>query len=139
MHPADVDQAVEAARCWIAEHGRYPKQYEWEHPAPGRPTTRTIKRRWGWDQLMMAAAGVGALRPEREARKARRLELLLALCRAHDELGRWPEAWEWEYATEAHVARRTYVRTFGSWEAACRAAGLDPTSEGCLIERMFVG
>jgi hypothetical protein len=63
MRPADYDQAVEAARRWIAENGRYPQQQEWEHQAPGRPTTRTIKRRWGWEQLMREAAGSGHLGP----------------------------------------------------------------------------
>jgi hypothetical protein len=57
MRRADYEQAVEAARRWIAEQGRYPQQQDWEHRAPGRPTTRTIKRRWGWEELMRAAAG----------------------------------------------------------------------------------
>jgi hypothetical protein len=89
MQRADYDQAVGAARRWIAEHGRYPQQQEWEHRAPGRPTTRTIKRRWGWDQLMMAAvgAGAGARSPKLEARRQRRLELL-TLRKACAELGR---------------------------------------------------
>jgi hypothetical protein len=51
MQRADYEQALEAAQRWIAEHGRYPQQQEWEHRAPGRPTTRTIKRRWGWEEL----------------------------------------------------------------------------------------
>jgi hypothetical protein len=97
-------------------------QRKWEHQEPGRPTTRTIKRRWGWDQLMMAAAGAGALKAEREARRARRLELLLPLRHAHDELGRWPTGHEWEFATETHAARRSYERTFGSWRRACQLA-----------------
>jgi hypothetical protein len=59
MQRADYEQAVGAARRWIAEHGRYPQQQEWEHRAPGRPTTRTIKRRWGCEELMRAAAGAG--------------------------------------------------------------------------------
>jgi hypothetical protein len=77
MRQADYDQAIEAARRWIAEHGRYP---------------RTIKRRWGWEELMREAAANGRLGPEGETRKARRLELLCALRRAHEELGRWPTA-----------------------------------------------
>jgi len=36
MRRADYEQAVEAAQRWIAEHGRYPQQQEWEHRAPGR-------------------------------------------------------------------------------------------------------
>ena len=122
MQRADYEQAVEAARRWIAEHGRYPQQQEWEYRAPGRPTTRTIKRRWGWDELMRAVAGAGARTPKLETRRQRRLELLLTLRRAHDELGRWPTAGEWEAATSEHVSRRSYVRQFGSWRRACRTA-----------------
>jgi hypothetical protein len=76
---SDYDQAVEAARQWIAERGRYPQQQEWEHWAPDRPRTRTIKRRWGWEELMRAAAGAGALSPKLETRRQRHLELLLTL------------------------------------------------------------
>jgi hypothetical protein len=93
MRLADYGWAVEAARLWIAEHGRYPTPQEWEYQAPGRPTTRTIKRRWGWEQLMREAAGNAHLGPEAGARKAHRLELLCTLRRAWEELGRWPTAW----------------------------------------------
>jgi hypothetical protein len=60
MQRSDYGQAVDAARRWIADHGRYPQQQEWEHSAAGRPTTRTIKRRWGWEELMRVAAGAAA-------------------------------------------------------------------------------
>jgi hypothetical protein len=119
---ADYEQALEAVRRWITEHSRYPQQQEWEHLAPGRPTTRTIKRRWGWEQLMREAAGNGRLGPKGDARKGRRLELLCALRRAREELGRWPSAGEWEFATREHVSRRSYTREFGSWRRACRTA-----------------
>src|SRR2546423_14741876 len=107
MQRADYEQALEAARLWIAEHGRYPQQQEWEHRAPGRPTTRTIKRRWGWGELMMAAAGVDALRPQLEARKAHQVEMLLTLRRGRHELGRWPTGPEREVATDWHGPRRS--------------------------------
>ncbi|MBJ7601210.1 hypothetical protein [Candidatus Nephthysia bennettiae] len=71
---------------------------------------------------MSAAAGAGARAPKLEVRKAHRLELLLTLRRAREELGRWPTAGEWDLATTSHVSRRTYVRTFGSWQRACRTA-----------------
>jgi hypothetical protein len=112
MQRADYEQAVEAARRWIAEHGRYPQQ-EWEHWAPGRPTTRTVKRRWGWEELMREAAGDGRLGPERETGKVRRLELLCTLRRAREELRRWPSAGEWEFATREHVSRRSYCANSG--------------------------
>src|SRR3979411_1756892 len=90
MQRADYEQALEAARLWIAEHGRYPQQQGWEHRAPGRPTTRTIKRRWGWEELMHEAAGAGGQWPKSATRRAYRLELLCTLRRAREELGRWP-------------------------------------------------
>src|SRR2546423_5615231 len=127
MRRADYERALEAARRWIAEHGRYPQQHEWEHWAPGRPTARTIKRRWGWEELMQAAAGTGRQGPRRATRQAYRLELLCTLRRTREELGRWPSAGEWEFATDWHVSRRAYVRQFGSWRRACRtAARLNP-------------
>src|SRR5438128_7610569 len=106
MRLADYEQAVEAGRRWIAQRGRYPQQQEWGHRAPGRPTTRTIKRRWGWEELMRAAAGDRGVGPKRETRKVRRVELLCVLRRAREELGRWPSAGEWEFATREHVSRR---------------------------------
>ncbi|MBJ7598010.1 MAG: hypothetical protein DLM67_00815 [Candidatus Nephthysia bennettiae] len=88
MQPADYGQALAAARRWIAEHGRCPQQQEWEHRAPDRPTTRTIKRRWGWEELTRAAGGRAWAGLEAEARKARRLALLFALRLAREELAR---------------------------------------------------
>ncbi|MBJ7598180.1 hypothetical protein [Candidatus Nephthysia bennettiae] len=122
MQRADYDQALEAARQWIAEHGRFPQQQEWEYQAAGRPTTRTIKRRWGWEQLMREAAGSDHLGPRGDTRKAYRLELLCTLRRAREDLGRWPTASEWDAATSGHVSRRSYVRQFGTWRRACRTA-----------------
>jgi Homing endonuclease associated repeat len=54
--------------------------------------------------------------------EARRLELLCALRRAREELGRWPTAREWEFATIERVSRRSYTREFGSWRRACLMA-----------------
>jgi hypothetical protein len=88
MQRADYEQAVEAARRWISEHGRYPQQQECEHRTPGPPTTRTIKRRWGWEEPMRAAAGAGARSPKLATRRQHRLELLLTLRKAREEMGR---------------------------------------------------
>ena len=51
MQRADYGQAIEAARCGIAQSGRYPNSRNGSIRRPGVPTTRTIKRRWGWEQL----------------------------------------------------------------------------------------
>ena len=111
----EYEEVVEAARCWLGVHGRLPTQREWDQGRPEQPCSRTIRRRWSWEQVMSDAAG-------ESAEETRERELLLALRRAYRELGRWPEATEWEHRTKTHATRRTYVRRFGSWDAACRAA-----------------
>jgi hypothetical protein len=120
----DRDQALEAAQRWIADHGRYPQQREWEHRALGRPTTRTIKRRWGWDQLMRAAAGAGARAPMLEARKAHRLELLLTLRRAREQLGRWPTGLSLAFRRNASTCQITSYE--GDWASTLQEALLSP-------------
>jgi transcriptional regulator with XRE-family HTH domain len=52
----------------------------------------------------------------------RRPSLLCTLRRTREELGRWPNAGEWELATNWHVSRRAYARQFGNWRRACRTA-----------------
>ncbi len=59
---------------------------------------------------MTAADGAAGCDLEAQARKARRLELLITLRQAREELGDWPAASEWEASTSWHVSRRTYVR-----------------------------
>jgi hypothetical protein len=71
---------------------------------------------------MREAAGAAARSPMLETRRQRRLELLLTLRKAREELGRWPTAGEWEASTSEHVSRRSYVRTFGTCRRACRTA-----------------
>ena len=92
---------------------------EWEKATPEHPSARTIRRRWSCDQVM---ANAGGEKPKEAALAARERELLLTLRKVRQELGRWPEGREWEHRTETHVTQRTYVRWFGSWEAACWAA-----------------
>jgi hypothetical protein len=122
MHPADRDRTVAAMRTWAAEHGRLPTRHGWEGDAPGRPSTRTIDRRWGWQKLLEEATGHRPDLIAEEELEARRRQMLLTLRAACDELGRWPTTRKWDQATPTHASRRTYARHFGSWEAACRAA-----------------
>lgn len=58
MRPAERDQALDAVRRFHAEHGRLPRQQEWERAAADRPCARTIERRWGWRELLAEAVGV---------------------------------------------------------------------------------
>nr|MDQ6900365.1 hypothetical protein [Candidatus Dormibacteraeota bacterium] len=110
MRPADQEQAIEAVREWYAKHGRLPRRQEWEKAARGRPTTRTIDRRWGWDRLMTKASGRRPARLWQAELGERRRQLLLGLRAASDELGRWPASRD-RSATD-HLSSRSYARTF---------------------------
>ena len=123
MRPADRDHALDAVRQFHAEHGRLPLQQEWEHATPTRPCTRTIERRWGWRNLLAEAAGVepDGLDLWEGMIDDRANTMLSAPIEARDELRRWPFAEEWEQSGRK-PSRRTFVRYFGSWKGACRAA-----------------
>lgn len=56
-------------------------------------------------------------------RPADRDQALGAVRQFHAEYGRLPHQPEWERATPERPSTRTFVRYFGSWEGACRAAG----------------
>lgn len=120
MRRADRDTTLAALRDWSKQHGRFPSRRDWEVAAPGRPSTRTIDRRWGWQELVEDAGGPGADQLRRVNVQQRQQELLSALRAARHELGRWPTADEWERAKPTHAARRTYIRYFGSWGEACQ-------------------
>jgi hypothetical protein len=115
------EDAVAAVRAWHAEHGRPPSYREWVKAAPGRPTSRTIARRWGWESVVAEALDVAAADVPDQRREARRMTLLVALATVHQETGFWPTGQEWDGAGGS-PSRRTYVRAFGSWAAACEAA-----------------
>lgn len=125
------EDAVAAIREWILERGRPPSWPEWER-AKGRPSAKTIQRRWGWHTLVGGVVAGPDLHRRPSAYWGGHQRPLLraypdgaiidALRAAHDELGRWPYATEWEQATPEHPSRRTVVRRFGSWSAAVTAA-----------------
>src|SRR5439155_22527718 len=105
------------ASSWTGGTGRRHKHAE-EQRGPGRPTTRPIKRRRGWEELIRAAAGAGARSPKLETRRQRRLELLLTLRKTRGELRLWPTAGEWEASTSEHSP--------GAATCAPSAAGAGP-------------
>lgn len=46
-------------RAWTTVHGRPPYADEWRSAGPGRPTTATVRRRFGsWNRAMLAAGYV---------------------------------------------------------------------------------
>jgi hypothetical protein len=74
---------------------------------PGRPSTRTIDRRWGWQKLVAEAGGRPLDQVQEAERQERQRQLLVAIRASEAELGRWPTAGEWERATPARASRPT--------------------------------
>jgi Homing endonuclease associated repeat len=122
MQRADHSQAVEAARRWIVEHRPLPAAAGMGVPDAGAADHAHDQAALGLGAADAGSGRNGRLGPKRDIRKGRRLELLCALRRAREELGRWPTAGEWEFATSEHFSRRSYAREFGSWRRACRTA-----------------
>lgn len=56
----DREEALEAGRRWYARRGRPASWYEWEHVEPGRPSSKTISRRWGWHAFWAEVTGIPA-------------------------------------------------------------------------------
>ena len=120
-------------RAWIHVHGQLPHERDWERAEEGRPCARTVRRRWGWYELMADALDVDLAEilelqgqvDERGAmpRRPRRLrgDLLGAIIAYRDRWDCWPSGNDWERATFEHPARRTYVR------CECSAAGGSPS------------
>jgi hypothetical protein len=130
--PHDRDEVVTAIRRWYARHGRSPRQEEWDTWATDAslPSTRTIRRRFGWRSVMLEALGDQEPRAGRPGTPWSRQEMIEALLVTRAETGAWPSGYAWEAATAQHPARRTYVRLFGSWAAAIAAAEAEVVARG---------
>jgi hypothetical protein len=56
VRAADRAATLAAMQAWVAEYDHLPTRREWEVATPGRPSTRTIDRRWGWQELIAEAS-----------------------------------------------------------------------------------
>ena len=101
--------------------------------ATGRPSSKTVSRRWGWHAFWVEVTGIPAEElypPSDQGRPASHShlldwsseEMLEALRAARRAEGRWPSSRAWEAAAKEHPTRRAYVRRFGSRAAAIEAA-----------------
>ena len=101
-------------RAWVRALGRLPCTRDWEHAASGRPCARTVRRRWGWYELMADALDIDlaeilelegqllerGLLPRRPRRP--REDLLGALIAYRELCGYWPSGRDWDRATPEH-------------------------------------
>jgi hypothetical protein len=129
------EEAAKAVRAWFEESGRLPTWTEWEKASDGRPSARTIQRRWGWHELLADAIGgsTGGVRDVMEWKAGYgglhwSSSRILAALELAGRKG-WPPTWqEWEKADESgRPTAKTVSRRFGGWGAALALAGLDAT------------
>jgi hypothetical protein len=117
------DDAVAAIRRWYLEHGRLPAWADWDRTGPGRPTAKTVSRRWGWEQLRREAVkGLVDDAPGPSGRRWTHDTVVAAIRRWTDANGRPPNTRDWDKTVPGYPNQRTVVRLFGSWRGAVAAA-----------------
>jgi hypothetical protein len=139
-------EIVAALRAWIAETGAPPTTSEWDSGERAAakwqrerdrwPSAQLVRSRFGsWDAALRAAGYRGRWRGHTPD------ELIAALRREANRLGRPPTQREWATASPHRPNASSVVRAFGSWAAGLRAAGLEPPpmrrwSDGEIVEAL---
>lgn len=132
--PYSDDDLLEDIRTVAAKVGETPTLNDYRDH--GTAAVTTIYSHFGSWQDALTAAGYEPREPDSEVTDE---ELLGELERLADELGSRPTAAE----MDDHGAywASTYRRTFGSWTAACEAAGLEtsqPVAQETLSEEVLI-
>jgi len=115
------ERVIEALRADARARGRPPRQADWFHAAPGRPTVGIVRQHWGSWNVGLRAAG---LEVNHETDKWTRETVLHALRCLERELGRPPNSGELYRSPGSGYPTATIVsRKLGSWANACRELG----------------
>jgi hypothetical protein len=128
--PRQADEALLALLQLAAKRlGRQPTQRDLVRLG-GMPSATTFRRRFGSYPAALRRAGLaptrgGSYKPRRPRRPGELLALLRALA---DRLGRTPTCAD-VLRTEGMPPPSTFVRRFGSWRRALRAALANPIGE----------
>ena len=120
---AEREDAVRALGTFMRVHRRMPTEMEWDS-AGLRPCAKTIRRRWGWVELVALVAEQTGIAPP----PAPRVAVLEGIRAFHGRWGRWPKAKEWDRLRGRRTSARHVHRLFGSWDKALRAAGASPAA-----------
>ena len=128
------------------ETGAPPTTSEWDPGARAAPKWRRERDRWPSAQLVRSRFGSwdAALRAAGYRARWRAHtpdELIAALRREADRLGRPPTQREWATGSPHRPNASSVARTFGSWAAGLRAAGLEPPparrwNDGEIVEAL---
>lgn len=119
------DMILAACKGWAQQNGRPPAASDWRLVGSYHPSTKTVLRRFGSWNAMIAAAG---FEPRNEGAVCHWTKDAIAMAML-DWLGRtgdWPSCRAWRVPRpNVNPAHSTVFRTFGSWNAAKRYAGWD--------------
>ena len=119
-------EVIEALRADAAQLGRAPLQREWQQRPAGTPSVGAVISHFGaWNRGLRAAG----LRVPHQRGKWTRERVIRELQRDAQKRGRAPSSNDWSNATRIHPVARTVEGLFGTWNAALRAAGLQPNVE----------
>jgi hypothetical protein len=121
---------ITALRLAAEYQGRPPGKRDWHYQAaweePRRPCTPTVLRHFGSWNAALEAAG---LRPQLHSAWSR-TQIVEAIRAWVDRTETMPTHSAWRHRPSAEEPDRptahTVIKHFGSWEAALRAAGLEP-------------
>jgi hypothetical protein len=136
-------EIVEALRAWTAEIGVPPTTSEWESGERASlkwkaerdrwPSAQLVRSRFGsWDTALRAAGYRARWRGHTPD------ELIAALSREADRLGRPPTQHEWATGSPHRPNATSVARAFGSWAAGLRAAGLEPPPTRSWSDRELI-
>ena len=117
-------EILEALRADAERKGRSPTVAEWQRASLGRPTSWTVKKRFGsWVAACEKAGLSGAF--EGRSRWSRD-RIIYALVSDAKTRGRAATSHDWRTSAADHPTAQTVVAEFGSWKQALEAAGLEP-------------
>jgi hypothetical protein len=114
-------EMIDALRAWADEHGRSPKLTDWFFSDPERPTSHTVRRRYGsWAKALKRAG----LKPAARESTWERSDIARALRTWTEQHGRRPKSVEWRRGEQTHPSDATVRAHFGTWHRALAAAGV---------------
>lgn len=120
------EEVVEALRADALRLGRTPTLDDWRGRGPAVPGIGAVITHFGSWNVGLRVAG---LKVTREYGVWTRERLLAALRRDAARRGRTPVREDWSKATRSRPNAATVAKSFGSWNAGLRAAGLEPNVE----------
>lgn len=113
-----------AIQHWAQTHnGTPPSRAQWTRPASTHPSEAQVRRLSGTWSTAIRQAG---LAPQTAARARWTSEAIIHALRQWADLHGPPTSADWSKRGPGRPTHALVIRTFGSWEAALHAAGLQP-------------